>query len=115
MNMDIYSSNRLASMEHEQREHSMPVIPDYEAQNVEIQPGWALELAQRFVSGLGHLFRLLDMRSKPVSETARSADDDRIVGVLNSGSFIHFGEAHENEYHERMRAASQATTEPCGD
>jgi len=45
--MDTYSINRLAAIEHEQRVKSIPAVPEYDAPNVEIQPGWALALALR--------------------------------------------------------------------
>lgn len=71
--MDIHSNNRLAIMEHEQRVRSIPVVPEYDAPNVEIQPGWALRLVQRFVSSLGHSFQLLDKSRKHGCETTHRA------------------------------------------
>jgi hypothetical protein len=71
--MDIHSINRLASMEHEQRVQSIPVIPEYDAPNVEIQPGWALCLMQRFLRRLQQAFRPLGADRTPASSPSGSA------------------------------------------
>ena len=70
--MDIHGINRLAKLEYERRVQSMPVVPEYEAPNVEIQPGWIVRLAQRLIS----------MLQRP--ERHRSNEPERPISVTQS-------------------------------
>ena len=87
MNIDIHNANMLAKLELEQRIKALPVVPEYDAPNIEIQPGWVLKLAQRFLGVLGQLFSA-SIESK--SSTVNTSIDKHAlpIGELPCGEIV---------------------------